>query len=175
MSEIYSGLASFGKVQSVIGLVIVGFIFLALMGVGIYLITSNSKFQKTTAKINFVICTMLNSRYNCETIVEYTIDTKTYNTSLTLNNLLVPFNKDDTIEIEYNTESPGNIREISSSNKYLGWILVGIAVVILIFSTISTILVFKYKPYAAYTGVQSLIPRVSVPYGGRTSLINVGL
>lgn len=172
MSEIYSGLASFGKVQSVIGIIFVGILFIILVSVGGYFIASNSKYQKTTATVNIVNCQQVNTnKLNCDINVRYNVGSKVYNSTFTLNNVSnIKIN--DTIEIEYNTSDPKTIRQPSSFNKYFGWILIGIAFFVLILGLISTILVFKYKPYAAYTGFRSLIPNVGGPSGGG-GLVNI--
>ena len=172
MSEIYSGLASFGKVQSIFGFIFVGVLFIILVSVGGYLIASNSKYQKTLATVNIVNCQIVNAKYNCDLNIRYNVGSNVYNNTITLNDRPNDIKINDTFEIEYNTSNPMTIRQPSSFNKYFGWILIGIAIFILLFALISTILVFKYKPYAAYTGVRSLIPNLGVP-SGSGGLINI--
>jgi hypothetical protein len=166
MSEIYSGLASFGKVQTLFGLVFVGILFLILISIGAYLIASNSKYKKIIANVTLFDCKIVNQKYDCEVNISYIIDSKIYTNKLTFNGLNSDLNLNDTVEIEYNIKDPTSIRQ-PSFNKYLGWILIGIAIFILVFGIISTILVFKFKPYAAYTGFKSIIP------SGTGSFVNI--
>jgi hypothetical protein len=166
MSEIYSGLASFGKVQSVIGFVVVGLIFIVMISIGGYLVASNSKYKKTLATISIVNCQLVNTKYNCDANIKYIIDSKEYNTTIKIEGLANDLKINDVIDIEYNSSSPTTIRQTSNLNQYLGWILIAIAFVILILGIVSTILVFKYKPYAAYTGIKSILPNISAPIGG---------
>jgi hypothetical protein len=172
MSEIYSGLASFGKVQSIFGFIFVGILFIILVSVGGYLIASNSKYQKTIANVNIVNCQIVNTKYNCDLNIRYNVGSSVYNNTITINGLTNDIKINDTFEIEYNTSNPTTIRQPSNFNKYFGWILIGIAIFLIILTMITTILVFKYKPYAAYTGVQSLIPNLGIPSRGG-GLINI--
>jgi disulfide bond formation protein DsbB len=170
MSEIYSGLASFGKVQSIIGLLFVGLIFVIMIGIGIYFIVNNTKYKKTLATVVSSDCQQINGKYNCDIKLNYTIQSNIYNSFIKLSGFTNDVKVNETVEIEYNTSDPTSIRSVSSFNKYFGWILIGIALVIFIFGVVSTFLVFKYKPYAAYTGIQSLLPVVN---RNKVSLINI--
>lgn len=159
MSDIYSGLASYGRFQSVIGAIVTFLIFIILMAIGVSILVTNSKYKKTKATVLETSCENISGKFQCDVSVNYFVDSDEYIKILTIGNLDLEIIKNQTIDIEYRLDDPNVIRESVGWIKWVGWVLIVIGVIVLFFGTISSVLAFKYKPYAVATGVQSLVPR----------------
>lgn len=166
-SEVYSGLATFGKIQSVIGLFFLFFVVIILIIIGSVLLASESKYKNTNSTVTDASCVQISNKYECDINLNYFIDGKEYNAPIKLNNLSSEIQKNTYVEIEYKSDSPTTIRKPNNTLSWVGWGLIMASILLLIIGIVSTFLTFRYKPYAAITGAQSLIPRAPfVNFGG---------
>jgi hypothetical protein len=158
-NEVYSGLATFGKIQSVIGLFFLFLIVIVMILIGSFLLSSESKYKNTNSTVIDASCVQVSNTYQCDINLSYFIEGKEYITPLKLNNLNSEIQKNTYIEIEYKSDSPTTIRSPNNTLSWVGWGLIMVSIFLLIIGIVSTFLTFKFKPYAAITGAQSLIPR----------------
>jgi len=166
MDNIYSGLAGFGKFKAASGFIILTIIFIVLLLIGILIIVNNKKYKTTSAIVSDTLCKNIMNQYNCDTSLNYVIDSNQYSNFISFTNLSNVLQKNQSIEVEYRTDNPLTIRQPNTTLSWVGWILIAIGIVILLIGLFSLIAAFKYKPYAAFTGAQALIPRVP-------SLVNI--
>lgn len=155
--EIYSGEATYGRINAVFGAVIITFIGVIMIIIGIVLITHKShlkKIQGTVTSNSFCsqsqVCDSKNNcsmTYTCITSVKYTVNGKEYNQSLSTGSSA--YVKGQDITFYYNPSDPSIIE--SSSNSVVGWVLIGFALLIL-FSSWSWVYITRKSKVAAAAG-----------------------
>jgi hypothetical protein len=158
--EIYSGLAGYGKFKSLIGLVVALIIFLILIAIGIAIVVSNSKYNQINANVSSATCRDLSGNFECDLNLEYIVGNQSYNRKLVVKGLDTQIFVGQIFQIEYLIDDPLSIRQSNTSLIWLGWILIILGIIILIVSIVTTIFTFKYKPYAAFSGANSLISSI---------------
>lgn len=149
-SEIYSGLASFGRAEVIIGGVISVIICIGLIIGGIAILTSKDNFIPVNGTVK--ICSI----NICS--VEYTVGTINHTITMDSTNLKVG----QTVKLEYDPTNPSNARPQSlATQKYVGWILMGIGCLILVVTFLSIYFAFKSKTYAAALGAAGAINMIT--------------
>lgn len=146
-SAVYSGLATYGRIRSIITLVVVGIFCLVFLVLGISLARKDpSKTSKTTAKVTVITPNLYKYTYN--------VDKKEYtgvaNTSVNGNYV------GKTIDIYYNPHSPGESRE-GKSKRTIGFILIVASILILSVTALITYFTMKSKTFAAIQGGADIV------------------
>lgn len=165
-SEIYSGLASFGEIRALIGLIIGGLICVIFLGIGIYMLTHLKKSEKTTAIITAVSCGIPSrGNYTCNVTYKYTVNGVSYDANIPTYISNVPLKVGDSIQIYYEVDNPS----VSDNNdKKTGAIIMtvvgGVILLLLIGNYYFT---RKSKGYAAFTGASGILGGLSG--GNRTT------
>jgi len=165
-SNLYSGAAEFGRVNSSISLVICSIIGLIFIIVGFFLLykyynDSDKHTYEVSAKILSVSsCSNNVNLMGCNIDLSYNYNGKNY----TVNNFLYEFNKqtnlnsviDTTTPIYINPSNPSDISQNSdNSYKVGGIIFIVLGIIVPLFSYLNWWLTRKYKTLAAVEGVQS--------------------
>jgi hypothetical protein len=153
---LYDGAASFGVAVAWISLFIGGFIGLALIGLGIYLILRKAKFSgKVDANVTDAECKRIiggkSSTNDCLLNLHYEVKEEVYN-SVTTTNSSTYYQPGTTTTIRYDPDNPKDVTMMPGT-KLIGWILIGVGVFITIAVIIHWYLATRYKFAAAATGV----------------------
>jgi hypothetical protein len=156
--EIYSGLATFGKIEAVIGAIVATIIGIILVIVGIVLIRHRSNLkgvegiviQNSQCSTNMQCggnnCT---SHFSCTTDVKYTFDGKLYTEKISTGNST--YSSGDKIVVYLDPNNPSQAEGIPSP-KWIGWVIIGVGFVILISSWTWVYITRKSKVAAAVGG-----------------------
>ena len=159
--EIYSGSATFGKIEAWISAVIGTLIGLGLLIVGIVLVshkTSLTKRARGTIKSAYCLSSEANNQksYNCTLDVEYIVKKQTYNIIDVISSKYdyQPHDHDNTIiDVYYNPKSPKSGKLKSDNNKVIGIILIIIGIIIPAGTWLWVWVTYKSKFAAAAGGV----------------------
>lgn len=160
--SLYSGSAAIGKVKATISLVVGIIITVCLSSAGSYIIVSTpSRSSETKASVVDSECKQFVRQMNnksststeCTTGVNYNVDNKKYNNKVKTDGTL--FKQGEKINIKYNPNNPNDISYNEMSNKKLGFILIGIGIILVILVVIYYYLITTYKPLAALEGAST--------------------
>jgi hypothetical protein len=163
MSDLYSDVASFGQFTSKFRLILTVLVFCILVGSAYILYTSpHPRTQQVEANVlEPPVCNITNSDGSCvtsNTRVNYNINDKDYNN--VVNVYQDNFKKGDKIVIKYNPDNPNDIsykEPDAQSTKSFGMTISGLATLLLVGTFIWYYLTQKYKPIAAFEGVNTAI------------------
>lgn len=159
-TEIYSGLASFGEIRALMGLIIGGLICLLILGIGIYMLTTLKKSEKTMAIITDVSCGIPSKgNYTCNVTYKYTVNGQSYDGNFPTYISKVPLKIGDSFEIYYEVDNPS----LSDNNdkKTIAIIMTVVGVVILLLLIGNYYFATKSKGYAAFTGASGILSSFS--------------
>lgn len=164
-NQIYTGAAEYGKVMAIIKAaiaIVIGTIFIA---VGIFLAvrkTNRTSFVSGTI-INIPTCvengTNKSINWNCNIIIQYVINGKTYKTPLNTNGN-IHYLTGQTVDLYYD---PNNITDIdmgTDNTHVIGYFIIVIAAITMIISIIWAYLATRYKSIAAVEGAYDAIDMV---------------
>lgn len=173
--EIYSGAASFGKIRAIIGTILGTIIGIALIIGGIAAIkhkriftrktigkSVNSQNPPQTIPISNCDSTIVkdnNRQYQCHFIVQYTVENKNY-TKIFNTNSNTNYSEQTDIVIYYDPTNPENVSLYEDDYKIVGYIFIGLGILLLLSSWIGLWIVYKYKFAAAASGVAGAIDMV---------------
>ena len=158
-NTIYDGLAEFGRVESAFYLITGGIIAIVLTSIAIYLLFhSNRNLVSTTGRITQISCikntdSKNNVTYNCNAVVNYVVQDRDYNQPIQTTK---EYNVDDIIEISYDPTKPAIVSEKAMSTDTIAYILIGVAILIVVFSYIKYRFTQKSKIFAAGTGTKDI-------------------
>lgn len=168
VSAIGSGVATYGKIQAVIGTILAVLIVGVLVYFGFDRLKDKhtSSADGTIASVNSPGCTPDNSNqnivtYSCPVSISYTVDGKSYTISQTLIQTKQAV-VNDKVVIRYDPSNPAE-GLVEFPPKTMGYVFLGSAALILLFTIVNTTLVFKSDAYATVTGgaaIAGLIRRV---------------
>lgn len=167
--NIYTGMATYGRVRSIIGFIVGFIIAIIIFIVGIFLIKSKDKYTKNTiATIKKAKCekTVIiknrksRTKYDCMLDIKYTINNKDYENTLNVTNDH-PYSENGTIEIQYNETDPLQIRQKSIPLKYVGSGSLSSAILLIIVVSLSLYFTLKYKAFAAVSGTVDAVSDIS--------------
>lgn len=148
--NVYGGLATYGKINVIIGTVISSIIVLALLIFGSKLYFSKDKQTKLVqgTATNVSVSTYNNTTSTTYTI-HYSVDSKQYAIQGSGNGVI----NGQTINVLYDPENPSSARMASSmSNHTLGGILIIVGLVVTLLSGLTLYFTLKYKEFAAIEG-----------------------
>ena len=156
-SEIYSGAAGFGRIYAWISAIIGTLIAIGMIIGGVYIIQHKSHLKSVdgiVTKASYDCSTKTNDKNTtttCKFDVSYTVD-KSYNKTFSSTDT---FSKDDKITIWYDPNHP-DIGEFNPPDKWIGWLLIGIAFLI-VFSVWFWVWLTKRSKFAAAAGGASAV------------------
>ena len=160
IDTLYTGSATIGKVKATISLVIVIIITLSMIASAIYSILSiPERTSKVQAEVSESKCTQITRQLKdgkqttsseCMTGVKYYVNDKQYTSKVNTNTS--GFNQGDKINIKYNPKNPTDISYNEIPLNTFGWVLSGIACLLLSITSIYYYFINKYKPLAALDG-----------------------
>lgn len=158
-TEVYSGMAEYGKIRSGISLVFVTIIALVFIIIGGYLAFRKETYtRKVIGKIEKSECTVVTrgdkKSYNCSLEIKYKVNDKEY-TLNTISESSTQYVVGNNIDVYVNEENHSDA-SIQSGYKKIGWIMIGIALVIWIGTALHFYFSLKYKGFAAFTGASDV-------------------
>lgn len=153
---IYTGLSDVGKAKSTIGLIFGIIISIILIAIAIYLFTRNQKdIVNSTAKVTSSNCSKEGKSINCQLQITYTINKKVYTGSIsTLTSTKYTTGMD--VPISYNSKNPLDVTYRQVNDKTVAFILLGIAVLLLLITSVSYYMTSHSKAYAAFEGAEGI-------------------
>jgi|NOAtaT_6_FD_contig_21_121372_length_523_multi_3_in_0_out_0_1 hypothetical protein len=135
-------LSGYEKIHSIIGCVVASIVGIIMIGISIHLIMTPVRKASVEGKV---------TTYNPQTkatTVSYKVGNNTYFLNSSGNSAV-----GNSVLVLYETNNPSNARlSTQISNKKLALILLGMAIVIMALTYLSTYFVFKSKTYAAVAG-----------------------
>jgi hypothetical protein len=143
-NAVYGGLATYGKINVIMGSIVTGIIVIILLIVGISLyFQKNTRIRKTSGTIFNI--NSANSTFG----IRYTVNNKEYAIQGSGKNVL----NDQSVDVLYDPNDPSNARPANQmSSKTFGGILIVIGLVLGVTTGLSLYFTFKYKEYAAIEG-----------------------
>ena len=154
--SIYTGLSDVGKAKSAIGLIFGIIISIILIAVAIYLFTKNQKdIVNSTAKVTSSTCSQSGKSISCQLGIAYTVDKKDYTGSIsTLTSTKYTTGMD--VPISYNSKNPLDVTYKQVNDKTVAFILLGVAVLLLLITSVSYYMTSRSKAYAAFEGAEGI-------------------
>ncbi len=155
-SDVYSDASELGKVYTTVGLITGSFISLIFLGIGIYMLTKNNTHtQALSATINSLNC----SANICFANLSYNYNNKNYiKLNFSINNTNNLYKTGDLYPIYLDPNNPDDIAlDSPKDDKVMGYILVGISILIFGGSIFSWWLSRTSKLYAAAEGTGATI------------------
>jgi len=150
-SEAYTGLATYGKVKSIVGVIIASLIGIIFIFFGI-VILKNKPINYLSINANITAIT------GNQLTVSYIINNNRYSGNVINDNTQIAYTIGQNITIYYDSNNISNIQlEKPLSRNLLSIIMIGVGLVVIIISIVSAFFVFKYKPVAAIEGAESLL------------------
>jgi hypothetical protein len=156
--ELYSGEATFGRINAIISAIVITVICIVMIIIGITLLvhkshlkkiegtcTGDSQCKKSTNCDDKNNC---HTAYSCTTPVQYTVNGKVYMKSLSTGDS--SYKKGDPITFYYEPSDPSVI-ESSPVPTWMGWLLIGLAILFL-FAAWSWVYVTRKSKLAAAVG-----------------------
>ena len=159
LKTITTGLASVGRIESTISLVVAIIIGIIALAVGIYLITQN---QNNTANVTGTVtggqCSMVRGTkgsisYNCNLTVTYTVNNVVY-TQPVSGSTTQQYVIGNTVNLSYNVNKPSVVQFKSAVSAHTaGYILIAVGVCCLLFGGLKYYFIHKSKTLAALDGL----------------------
>lgn len=160
-SDVYSGVATFGKIRAVIGAIVGTIVGIAMFIFGVMLVLHKTNLTQTTQGVitNDPLCQVSktnNLLWSCSNImVTFTVDGKTYNITTSADSE-AKYVKGENVTVYYQAGKPSNASLSSDNTHFLGWFLVVMSLFILFFSWLWFYASMKYKAVAAVGGVEGI-------------------
>lgn len=155
---LYSGEATFGRINAVIGAVVATFIGIILVVVGIFLMFHKSHLKKIRGEAarnsqcnQSQTCDSKGSchtTYACTTPVKYTVGGKDYRENLSTGS--TSYETGDEVTFYYNPSDPTAI-ESAPAPPWIGWAMIALALVV-VFSSWAWVYVTRKSKVAAAVG-----------------------
>ena len=160
MADVYSDVATFGRISANVRLIITGVISFILIIIGISIViqpVKRSKMVKGT--ITSTDCSEYTTRdgskqsryYNCTINVKCNIDGKEVVANLTLTTI-VPYKVNQTIDLYYDPKDFTNIDTFSDNYRFWGWLIIFISIFLFLGTAVWAYIVHKSKFAAAIGG-----------------------
>lgn len=165
-SELYSGAATYGRINAIIGSIFGTIIGVLMILGGIGLIKRKTKRDKTVKATitNDTDCyghsENNNTTWNCNLSLAYNIDGKDYTTSISSSSS-IKYEKGNTVTLYYNPDNVSEIDLVSDNTHIIGWVVLVIGIFLLISTWVWLYIVYKSKFAAASGGVAALAGNIS--------------
>ena len=160
-TDVYSDAADFGKVYTTISLIIASVLCIIMVIVGIVILNTKDPYtDMVNAIVNNSMCndsydpTMNKNTRNCNLYLSYNYKGKNYsNINYTVNNTTSMYFTGQNFTIYINPNNPTDISTISKTQeKYMGFIIIGLGIFILLIALFHWWLTRKSKFFAAAEG-----------------------
>jgi hypothetical protein len=171
-SKIYSGLATYGKVTSIMSTIIATLISIPFIALGIYFLRKHNNYTTVSqGVVENVNCTeivtpstntvtkMPNIQYDCTMNVKYDIKKTSYNVQTHTTNS-AKYQNGQKIDVYVDPTNPTHISLNPVNYKMMGLLFIGIPVLILIIAYVSLYFTLKYKSVAAVSGATTGISQI---------------
>ena len=165
-SEVYTGMAAYGKVRTIIGTVTGTLVGVAMLVGGTVLLKRKSRLSDTIGATitNDPYCVQYHDqnlqKWKCKNIqLSYRVNDKDYVLN-TNSDSTIKYTKGLPLSIYYDPSNPANSSLVSDNTKIIGWILVVIGILLLVSSWVWLFLVLKFKIAAASSGASGIIGTV---------------
>ncbi len=160
LSDIYTGTAGFGAVMADLKAIFGCIIGLILIIVGLVLlfrkVTRSASLSATISNVNCVSSNINgNTQYNCSYTAIYTLDQPNQTLSVTNNISSTILTNGSTITLYYDPTNHSDISTTSGDYRIIGWICIGLGILIAISVIVWAYLANKYKAIGAAEGVIS--------------------
>jgi hypothetical protein len=165
VKKLYKGAVKLGTFETKMHTFIGYFVGFLLGLLALYFIIRENKYSgKTTATIqanNDQVCSVENPNaknltYNCTFKLVYTINGERHTKEFSNFKTTIQYSNNQTITIYYNVKEIDDISLSSDSSKSLGFILLGVALLIIFLSWFQYYKVKKFKIFAAEEGVNTI-------------------
>jgi hypothetical protein len=158
--QIYDDTAGLGRITANIGAYVATFIGVIMIIFGLVLVfKKKEKLKETTGTVSSSICNVYNNNqgyYNCELLVDYIVDNKRYQTSVSKTSP-TQIREGTSIEIFYDPNNPSESKLMQIPYSYLGWFLIIFAIFIIAGSWIWVYITNKSKMAAALGGTEVVV------------------
>ncbi len=161
ITELFHGLVKFGRITSILFLIIAIFIFILSIGYGTYYRfyknKDNDEWINTSCSIKSVSRVGDTDTYNLE--VKYFVDDVEYNSSLYYESFYDNCDKlvkIKNLDIQYNKKNPSIVRQITLSDKSTSNILYSVGLIFLLIAGFNYALAKYSNIYAGATGIKTL-------------------
>lgn len=155
--KLYNGAASFGRFNAIIGIIIASFIGGIFIIIGLFLLIKKNRYtNKVEATVKTATCNKITNAeqqpiISCALTLEYHVNGKLINGTLYTNDR--EYKIGDKFPVYYNDQNPQDVLLKPSSNKMLGGILLGVGLVLILFTVLHYYIVSRFKFAAAASGV----------------------
>ena len=148
-NAVYGGLATYGKINVIIGSIISAIIVFALLIIGIKLVfKKNTQTKLIEGTVSNVATRQSGSATYTTYTINYPVDNKQYAIQGSGN-----ASNGQIINVLYDPSNPSDARSASSmSNHTLGSILIGVGLIVALLTGLSLYFTLKYKEFAAIEG-----------------------
>lgn len=146
-SDVYTGTAVVGKVQSIIGAIAVTAVGLFFIVISVALIRKKNIY---TGRITGIV-----QKSGSITTVSYSVSGKNYTTPLQRH-----YTVGQSVKLQYNPSNPADAQEATISPRLLGSIILAITIIVMLLTYISTYFTLKYKQFAATVGTEDILSRL---------------
>jgi hypothetical protein len=159
--NVYEAASMYGQAKSIMAAFFGSVIGLILLGIGIYFVTKKDSFDKDVIGVlDEATCTSFTitrngkneTNYKCDLTISYTINSTKYTKQMVLDSSPNPYNKGNSIDLEYNSSNPNDFRLKEIKKSYLGSGSIVVAILIVVGVWLSFWLTRTNKTYAAATG-----------------------
>lgn len=149
--EVYSGAASFGVITTSFRAILGTIVGILIFILGVYLVRYRSRMKSITGKVlESSLCDKISDNLVCTSPVEYEIEGTKYTHNLTTNSN--KYKKGDDIKLWYVPSKP-EIPQYSPISLWFGFMIIGLAILLILGSWFMVWLARKNKFYAAIAGV----------------------
>ena len=159
-STLYDGSASLGKAESYVGLFVGGIVSIILIIIAIHLLFIN---QSNLVDSNAIVvdshCVSNYDNkegvtYNCNLHIKYAVGGKSYSGQISTTGS-TSYTVGDNVDITYNSTNPSEVTARQLRDKTLGYILLGVGILIGAGSYFNYYMTSHYKIYAAAQGAST--------------------
>ena len=170
--EIYDSTADFGVFLAFLGLIGASLIGCIMIGISLYLIFNKGTHSKQTeaevlnSKCDVYRDSKKKTHKSCNTKYKYTVDSNEYENIVSTTKLHV---KNTKIKVLYDPKNPADSVIKTGTRKMVAYILLGVALLIIIFAVVRYYIVKTYKVAAAATGVGEAASIAASPFQSSTT------
>jgi uncharacterized membrane protein len=154
--KIYDGTAALGRFTGFLSFIFGTIIAIFLVCIGVWLLFRKDKYTGvTTGVVTAAKCESSAKSTDCNLTVEYTVDSK----KLTISSFTSgkkTYKNGDTLSVRYDPANPTDASTNTLSSRTVGFILIGVGILIALFSFVYYYMVSNYKIAAAAAGVHTV-------------------
>lgn len=151
LNQAYEATSVVGKISTIIGTIFLNLILVIFLIIGIVLVRKKDNLTASTrGTVTDAKCSRDGKSTHCDGTIKYEVNGTKYTKQIGNGGII---NKGDVKTIRYDPSNPNEFSTSSASPKTIGWIMIGVSVILLILSWVWAWFVLSYKLAAAATGV----------------------